>query len=106
MSTSGEHSMSAGCTHPDATSPDPPGSPGPAADLDLAFQRFRDVLAADGYDLRWSVTAQDRVVVEIQAGPEACADCLVPLPVMEAIMSDALAPTPYALDHIVLPAKG
>ena len=29
-----------------------------------------------------------------------------PLPVMEAIMSDALAPTPYALDHIVLPAKG
>jgi hypothetical protein len=23
---------------------------------------------------------------------------------MEAIMSDALAPTPYSLDHIVLPA--
>ena len=91
--------MSAGSTQPDAA------SPGRLRDLDSALQRFRDVLAADGYDLRWSVTAPDRVVVEIQAGPEACADCLVPLPVMEAIMSDALAPTPYALDHIVLPAK-
>ena len=91
--------MSAGSPPPDAASPGTPQT------LDHALQRFRDVLAADGYDLRWSVTAQDRVVVEIQAGPEACADCLVPLPVMEAIMSDALAPTPYALDHIVLPAK-
>jgi len=92
--------MSAGSTQPEAASPGTPPT------LDHALQRFRDVLAADGYDLRWSVTAQDKVVVEIQAGPEACADCLVPLPVMEAIMSDALAPTPYQLDHIVLPPKG
>ena len=92
--------MSAGSPPPDGASPGTPQT------LDHALQRFRDVLAADGYDLRWSVTAQARVVVEIQAGPEACADCLVPLPVMEAIMSDALAQTPYALDHIVLPAKG
>lgn len=48
----------------------------------------------------------DRVVIEIVAGPDACADCLVPLPVMEAIMSGALGPTRYALDHIVLPAAG
>lgn len=83
--------------------------PGRRADdtvLNSALHGFRDVLAADGYDLQWSVTGPGRVVVEIQAGPDACADCLVPLPVMEAIMSDALAPTPYALDHIVLPAKG
>ncbi len=79
------------------------GSP---AALDGALQGFRDVLAADGYDLQWSLTGPDRVVVEIRAGADACADCLVPLPVMEAIMSDALAPTPYALDHIVLPPKG
>ena len=92
--------MSAGSTQPEAASPGTPRA------LDHALQRFRDVLAADGYDLRWSVTAPDRVVVEIQAGPEACANCLVPLPVMETIMSDALAPTPYRLDHIVLPPKG
>jgi hypothetical protein len=73
------------------------------AELDEAFQGFRDMLAADGYTLSWSVTGQDKVVVRIAAGPEACADCLVPRPVMETIMSKALEPTPYALDHIVLP---
>jgi hypothetical protein len=73
--------------------------------LDGALARFRDVLAADGYTLDWSVTGEDRVVVHIVAGEGACADCLVPLPVMEAIMSDALGPTSYRLDHIVLPAS-
>jgi hypothetical protein len=73
------------------------------ATLDTALGKFRDMLASDGYDLSWSLTALDTVVVQIEAGPDACADCLVPMPVMEAIMSDALAPTPYALDHIVLP---
>jgi hypothetical protein len=75
----------------------------PARAVDTALGNFRDMLASDGYDLSWSLTAQDSVVVRITAGPDACADCLVPLPIMEAIMSDALAPTPYALDHIVLP---
>ncbi len=94
--------MSPGSTAPDGA---PPAAPDPAL-LDGALRRFRDVLAADGYDLRWSVTGQDRVVVQIVAGAGACADCLVPLPVMEAIMSEALSPTRYALDHIVLPASG
>ena len=75
------------------------------AGLETAFLRFRDMLASDGYTLSWSVTGEDRVIVRIEAGPEACADCLVPLPVMEAIMSDALAPTGYTLDHVVLPAQ-
>ena len=74
-----------------------------AGTLDEALGKFREMLASDGYGLSWSLTDQDKVVVEIEAGPDACADCLVPLPIMEAIMSDALAPTPYALDHIVLP---
>lgn len=74
-----------------------------AEELDTALGKFREMLASDGYDLRWSLTEQDTVVVRIEAGPDACADCLVPLPVMEAIMSDALAPTPYGLDRIVLP---
>jgi hypothetical protein len=88
----------------------PPGAPAgegapQAAGLETAFRRFRDMLASDGYILSWSVTGQDRVIVRIEAGPDACADCLVPLPVMEAVMSDALAPTGYALDHIELPAQ-
>jgi hypothetical protein len=76
-----------------------------ASTLESAFQRFKDMLESDGYSLTWSVTGveADRVVVQIEAGPDACADCLVPLPIMEAIMTDALAPTAYSLDHIVLP---
>jgi hypothetical protein len=75
-----------------------------AITLDGALGKFREMLASDGYHLSWELTGQDKVVVQIEAGPDACADCLVPLPIMEAIMSDALAPTPYALDRIVLPA--
>jgi hypothetical protein len=87
------------------TSDSAPGRAGNnSAALDSAFQKFRDMLATDGYTLSWSVSGQDRVVVQIDAGPDACADCLVPLPIMEAIMSDALAATSYSLDHIVLPA--
>ena len=95
--------MSPGTGQDDSKAPGP-AAPGAAA-LDGALQKFRDVLAADGYILGWSVTEDDRVIVRIEAGAEACADCLVPLPVMEAIMSDALGPTPYTLDHIVLPAS-
>ncbi len=76
-----------------------------ASTLDGAFVQFREMLASDGYDLSWSLTDQHKVVVQIEAGPDACADCLVPLPIMEAIMSDALRPTPYELDHIELPGK-
>lgn len=75
----------------------------PAATVDDALGRFRDMLASDGYTVEWAVSGPGRVVVRIEAGAGACADCLVPLPVMEAIMSEALAPTPYALDHIELP---
>jgi hypothetical protein len=82
-----------------------PAAVGAADELETAFRRFRDMLASDGYTVSWSVTGQDRVIVQIEAGPDACADCLVPPPVLEAIMSDALAPTRYALDHIVLPAQ-
>jgi hypothetical protein len=72
--------------------------------VDAALQGFRDMLAADGYRLNWSVTEAERVLIQIEAGPEACADCLVPLPIIEGIMTDALAPTSYTLDRVVLPA--
>ncbi|MFC7404703.1 hypothetical protein [Georgenia alba] len=79
--------------------------PNDAAAVDDALQKFRDMLAKDGYELTWSPSSQDKVVVTIAAGPEACEDCLVPQPVMEAIMSEALAPTPYGLERVVLPAE-
>lgn len=76
-----------------------------APSLDTALGQFKEMMASDGYSLSWTVTPQDTVVVQVDAGPDACEDCLVPLPIMEAIMSDALDATPYKLDHIVLPAE-
>ncbi|WP_369136921.1 hypothetical protein [Modestobacter versicolor] len=73
------------------------------AAVDAALQQFREVLASDGYLLRWTAAAADQVVVHVEAGPDACAECLVPLPVMQAIMNDALESTPYSVDHVVLP---
>lgn len=77
-----------------------------SAAVDTALQQFRELLAADGYALTWTNPAEDRVVVQVEAGAEACADCLVPRPVMEAIMSEALEATPYRLDRVVLPTDG
>ncbi len=101
--------MNAGSANPDdagtrAGSAAASDTGGPAA-LDSALQEFREMLAADGYELSWSVTGADQVQIQIVAGADACADCLVPLPVIEGIMSDALAPTPYTLDRVLLPAS-
>ena len=83
--------------------PDGAAADAPVSTVDVALKDFRELMAGDGYRLSWAESAPDKVVVTIEAGPDACADCLVPLPVMESIMADALEPTPYALDHVVLP---
>jgi hypothetical protein len=74
------------------------------AQVDEALRGLRDMLATDGYELRWSLSSPGTVLVRVVAG--ACADCLVPRPLMEGILSDALGPTPYTLDRVVLPADG
>ena len=76
------------------------------AQVDEALRGFRDMLATDGYELRWSVSSPGAVVVQVVAGEGACADCLVPRPLMKGILSDALGPTGYALGRVVLPADG
>ncbi|NYF16824.1 hypothetical protein HDC37_001649 [Microbacterium sp. AK009] len=72
--------------------------------VDEALRQFTDMMAADGYVLSWEPSDPQRIVVRIDATEGACADCLVPANVMEAIMAKALEPTPYALDHVILPA--
>jgi len=74
-------------------------------DLKDALQPLRDVLTGDGYDLDWALNARNEVAVKVIAGPDACADCLVPQPIMAAILSDALSVTPYKLESIELPAS-
>jgi hypothetical protein len=73
--------------------------------IDGALKSLRDVLTADGYDLEWSLAEDNRIVIRVVPGAEACAECLVPVQVMEAIMGDALRGTPYTLDHVELPAS-
>jgi hypothetical protein len=51
-----------------------------------------DLVAGDGYEAVVEELAEGRLRVEILAGPEACADCLVPKGVMKAILLDRLPP--------------
>ena len=73
-------------------------------DLTDALQQLRDVLTGDGYDLDWALNERNQVSVKVIAGPDACADCLVPQPIMAAILTDALSATPYKLESIELPS--
>jgi hypothetical protein len=73
-------------------------------DLTDALQQLRDVLTGDGYDLDWALNERNQVAVKVVAGPDACADCLVPQPIMAAILTDALSSTPYKLESIELPS--
>jgi hypothetical protein len=74
-------------------------------DLRDALQQLRDVLTGDGYDADWALRAGNQVAVKVVAGPDACADCLVPQPVMAAILTEALSETPYKLESIELPSS-
>jgi hypothetical protein len=61
------------------------------------LQALRSSLAADGYELE--VRAEDgRVGVRISATPQACADCLVPKPLMRAMLRDALGVSEESID--------
>src|ERR1700753_2948190 len=68
------------------------------AQIDGALQGLRQGLNADGYDIEWTVAggaSTGEVAIRVVAGPDACADCLVPGPVMQAIMSEALSAAPF-----------
>lgn len=73
--------------------------PGTAADdphdVDLAaasqaLAGMRGMLAADGYDVSLRAIGADTLAVDILAGPDACAECLVPKHIMSGIIKDAL----------------
>jgi hypothetical protein len=50
-----------------------------------------DILEADGYRLAVSRPDGARVRLEVLAGPDACAECLVPKEILESIAVDHLA---------------
>jgi hypothetical protein len=55
------------------------------------------MLAADGYALD-ATEEGERVVVRIEATPEACEDCLAPPDVMRAILGKTLAVPAEVID--------
>lgn len=71
--------------------------------IDEALGTLRQMLANDDYHVKWEATGADTLQVTIEAGPDACADCLAPQPVIESIMSNALKSTPYSIEKVVLP---
>ena len=73
--------------------------------IEAALQGLRDTLAADGYELAWSIEEGDRVGINVFAGSDACADCLVPPELMRSIVDNELGPTPYRVGSITLPPK-
>jgi hypothetical protein len=76
-------------------------------DADFATSRLQGLAAmlrADGYDLRVEA-APGGVSVAIDAGPEACADCLAPEQVVRAMIEDKLEGS-VALLEITYPATG
>lgn len=74
------------------------------AELDRALQGLRELLGADGYRLDYAVHSGQALVVGVLAGPDACAECLVPKQVMEGILTDALRGTEFTLDRVDMPA--
>jgi hypothetical protein len=76
-----------------------------AAAIDAALADFRTMMRADGYVLGWEPSGPEAIVVKIDATEGACADCLVPPPVMQAIMASALESTAVTVERVILPAE-
>lgn len=71
--------------------------------IDSSLAELGEMMAKDDYSLTWHLAGEREVVVQVEPGPNACADCLSPTPVMEAIIGEALSSTPYSLDRVILP---
>ena len=70
------------------------------SDLEAALEPIAGTLEADGYRLEARQT-DGRLSLRIEAGPEACADCLVPKPMLAKMIAQRLAPLgldPTAVD--------
>jgi hypothetical protein len=77
-------------------------------DVEGALAALGEMLAADGYRLRVEQDMAEVVVAQIDAGPDACADCLVPKEMMrgyfEAALRKAFAEPPAL--RLVYPGEG
>jgi hypothetical protein len=61
------------------------------------LSEFREGLVADGYDLLVDGFAAGTAHLRIIAGPEACAECLVPKKLMTGMLEESLKDLPEVL---------
>jgi len=71
---------------------------------ETALTDIKNTLAADDYQLTATPTTTG-VEIRIAAGPSACDDCLVPKPLMRAMLHDALG-VPESSITLVYPTDG
>ena len=77
------------------------------ANVEATLAGFREGLVADGYDLLVDEVAGDIAKLRITAGPDACAECLVPKDLMIDMLKASLEDLPsikkvelvYPSDH-------
>ncbi len=62
--------------------------------VDAALASLRNMLRADGYELQTVAVSPEGVTLQITAGEDACADCLVPVSLMTLYVRDALRHLP------------
>jgi hypothetical protein len=62
--------------------------------LASALAPLRDLLQADGYSLCIVSCDDGELVLQIEAGPDACAECLVPKAMMGKYVAAALSAHP------------
>lgn len=58
------------------------------------LEGFREGLVADGYDLLVDGFADGTARLRIAAGPDACAECLVPKKLMVSMLEESLKELP------------
>lgn len=77
-----------------------------SAAIETALATLRPSLGADGYDLRLDGVNGEVVNVVLEAGPEACADCMVPDDMLTLILQDAIRDRDPSLTTVVLHKVG
>ncbi|HKI20060.1 MAG TPA: hypothetical protein VKA15_19380 [Isosphaeraceae bacterium] len=77
-------------------------------ELARALQPMHQALAADGYALKVEVS-EEVVLVTIEAGDEACAVCLIPKDLMDAMIHSSLESEGFAMEgrtlHLLYPSE-
>jgi hypothetical protein len=66
--------------------------------VEAALEGLREGYKADGYELLVDDVSEGRVTVRIEAGPEACEECLVAKPIAREIFLASLRDLPDVRD--------